>query len=290
MAKQVINIGTAPNAKNGDVLRTAFDKVNQNFTELYATAGADVQIQSDWTQSNNVALDYIKNKPTLFSGSYTDLTNKPAATTSWGTYPSLVELDATSFFASVPGGTNGAASAQILLTSNVGGGGPGAWSIQSPSNNTGVSSGSDKNVIVYATEGKVTINSSNKEWTFGADGTLTVPGGITKATGNLEITAENYVIFDSTNGGQIDIGANQATGADSSNILMGHSGNILNLASGKIRITGGTVPASSVGAPDDFEGMIAIDSNYLYYCIQNYIDSSPAANIWKRVTLTGGAW
>jgi hypothetical protein len=40
-----------------------------------------VQIQSDWTQASNVALDFIKNKPTLFSGSYTDLTNKPSSYT-----------------------------------------------------------------------------------------------------------------------------------------------------------------------------------------------------------------
>jgi hypothetical protein len=41
MTKQVINIGTAANAKNGDVLRTAFEKVNANFTELYAGAAAE---------------------------------------------------------------------------------------------------------------------------------------------------------------------------------------------------------------------------------------------------------
>ncbi len=39
------------------------------------------QIQSDYTQSNTAAADYIKNKPALsavaLSGSYTDLTNKP---------------------------------------------------------------------------------------------------------------------------------------------------------------------------------------------------------------------
>jgi hypothetical protein len=38
MTKQVINIGTAPNAKNGDALRTAFEKVNANFTELYSSS------------------------------------------------------------------------------------------------------------------------------------------------------------------------------------------------------------------------------------------------------------
>jgi len=35
MAKQVINIGTVANDKSGDPLRTAFAKVNNNFTELY---------------------------------------------------------------------------------------------------------------------------------------------------------------------------------------------------------------------------------------------------------------
>jgi len=41
MAKQTINIGTAANSKNGDPLRTAFNKINANFTELYST-GFDV--------------------------------------------------------------------------------------------------------------------------------------------------------------------------------------------------------------------------------------------------------
>ena len=36
-----------------------------------------LQVQSDWNQTSNTAVDYIKNKPSLFSGSYNDLTNKP---------------------------------------------------------------------------------------------------------------------------------------------------------------------------------------------------------------------
>ena len=35
------------------------------------------QIQSDWDQTTTNALDYIKNKPTLFSGNYNDLSNRP---------------------------------------------------------------------------------------------------------------------------------------------------------------------------------------------------------------------
>lgn len=44
MAKLNINIGRTANDKSGDPLRTAFDKINQNFTELYARTGDDIQI------------------------------------------------------------------------------------------------------------------------------------------------------------------------------------------------------------------------------------------------------
>lgn len=37
MAKQTINLGTSANKGDGDPLRTAFDKVNDNFDELYAS-------------------------------------------------------------------------------------------------------------------------------------------------------------------------------------------------------------------------------------------------------------
>jgi hypothetical protein len=36
VARQVIDLGTSPNRGDGDPLRTAFDKVNDNFAELYA--------------------------------------------------------------------------------------------------------------------------------------------------------------------------------------------------------------------------------------------------------------
>jgi hypothetical protein len=43
MAKQVINIGTRPNSKDGDAIRDAFNKVNQNFNELYAITSGTVE-------------------------------------------------------------------------------------------------------------------------------------------------------------------------------------------------------------------------------------------------------
>ena len=37
MARQNINIGSSANDGTGDPLRTAFDKINDNFVELYGT-------------------------------------------------------------------------------------------------------------------------------------------------------------------------------------------------------------------------------------------------------------
>jgi len=134
MAKQNINVGTKANDKAGDPLRTAFTKINDNFTELYTLTGgtstaltelaqdyaaplfthashtnitvtyddannkilltgAAAQVQSNWTASSGLGV--ILNKPTLFSGSYTDLTNKP-------TIPSAYTLPTAS--ASILGG------------------------------------------------------------------------------------------------------------------------------------------------------------------------------------------
>jgi hypothetical protein len=55
MAQQTINIGTTANDGTGDPLRTAFDKVNDNFTELYNDDAGDVDSVNG--QSGTVVLD-----------------------------------------------------------------------------------------------------------------------------------------------------------------------------------------------------------------------------------------
>ena len=56
MAKQTINIGTAANDGTGDQLRTAFDKVNDNFNEQYAfiteDSNSDIVIDSGDASNN----------------------------------------------------------------------------------------------------------------------------------------------------------------------------------------------------------------------------------------------
>jgi len=47
MARQTINIGTTANDGTGDPLRTAFDKINDNFTELYVDSDASTILEHD---------------------------------------------------------------------------------------------------------------------------------------------------------------------------------------------------------------------------------------------------
>lgn len=47
MAKQTINIGTSANKGDGDPLRTAFTKINQNFNEIYLGPVVYTQTQVD---------------------------------------------------------------------------------------------------------------------------------------------------------------------------------------------------------------------------------------------------
>jgi hypothetical protein len=79
MAKQIVQLGATANDGTGDPLRTAFNKVNQNFTELYdrpVFSGSYNDLSNKPTLFDG---DYnsLTNKPTLFSGSYNDLADKP---------------------------------------------------------------------------------------------------------------------------------------------------------------------------------------------------------------------
>ena len=65
--EQTINRNTKLFGVNGDISDT------NNY-------GA-IQAQANWTQTSTTAVDFIKNKPTLFSGAYADLTGKPTIPT-----------------------------------------------------------------------------------------------------------------------------------------------------------------------------------------------------------------
>ena len=55
MARQIINIGSSANDGTGDPLRTAFDKINDNFQEVYGAgaAGTNIDISTNTIASTN---------------------------------------------------------------------------------------------------------------------------------------------------------------------------------------------------------------------------------------------
>ena len=116
MGKQLINVGAAPNDKSGDSLRAASQKINSNFTEIYASIGngvtltvapvaktgnyndltnkPDLAVYALQTQLFSGAYADLTGKPNLFSGSYADLTGKPTLSTvsATGNYADLTGL------------------------------------------------------------------------------------------------------------------------------------------------------------------------------------------------------
>lgn len=93
MAQRQINIGSAEVAGDGESLRTAFNKVNDNFNEVYLDLSEVESFDGNYNSLTNLpdlsgyALtantfngDYsnLANRPTLFSGLYGDLTGAPS--------------------------------------------------------------------------------------------------------------------------------------------------------------------------------------------------------------------
>ena len=54
MAQEIINIGTLPNDGEGDPLRVAFGKINNNFSNLFATATSTLESITIGTSANQV--------------------------------------------------------------------------------------------------------------------------------------------------------------------------------------------------------------------------------------------
>lgn len=177
MTKQHINIGDSVNDKRGDPLRTAFDKVNQNFDELYnsvsavVVAGATapttpgvgdlwydtesgrtyVYYDSTWVDASPVDGAGINSTNELVNGNKT-VSLDPNGLTTFPTFQTGTEslyLQGTEF-GSVNSGVAIAAKNQIILAANVLG--------------------------------------NQKNWNFGTDGKLTLPAGTTYEYVNAPLT------------------------------------------------------------------------------------------------------
>lgn len=75
MTKQVINVGTTPNDRTGDPLRTAFNKINENFNELYTlTSGTGAEL-SELAQDYAAEM-FVNETHNGVSVTYDDIENK----------------------------------------------------------------------------------------------------------------------------------------------------------------------------------------------------------------------
>jgi hypothetical protein len=149
MAKQTINIGTAPNAGNGDPLRTGFTKTNANFTELYNAVDA---IPTDVNQLSDT--DGLLGGADL--GAFKIQGNTLGTSdegNSWGgSDMNLSPNGEGNTWISIPNNGNASQGAPLVIgnTSNTGGG--------------------------------IQLLTDDGTWTFRNDGDLTLPGDITTGT------------------------------------------------------------------------------------------------------------
>ena len=73
----IVSVAGTQNLGNGSVAYGVGDQIIHDGTKYIRIPAQDAHIQSNWTETNTSAPGFILNKPTLFSGNYNDLTNKP---------------------------------------------------------------------------------------------------------------------------------------------------------------------------------------------------------------------
>lgn len=104
-------------------------------------------------------------------------------------------------------------------------------------------------------------------------------GNVTQTGVTLGITGDSGIQI-SPNGAFNLSTATDVTLANTGTFSINSTSNVrLNSASGKIKING-AIPTTARGEVGDEAGMIALDNNYIYFCIADYVDGNSA--IWVR--------
>jgi hypothetical protein len=185
MAQQTINIGSNVNAGDGDPLRTAFDKINDNFTELYERA----------ENTDGQTLTLVGNTLTISGGNSVDLNISPAGDLTGSVFADDSTLLVDGVNASIPYSVlSGAPSF-------------GNWTFGS----NVLSENSTGNAVIQSSDfagSKLILRArgpSDQDWTFDQDGELTFPDSTVQNTA--------YPGIVSTHSGQdrIEVGGTPAT-------------------------------------------------------------------------------
>ena len=140
----------------------------------------------------------------------------------------------------------------------------------------------DDHILISAT-GPVTIQPNEQAWTFGTDGSLTMPdtttvsaGFVSGGTGNHTAGIATYSSWNQVYAQDSSVGIQtSADGATYYTWGFDNNGNIT-FPDSSVQLTawaGGRVvgvPGSSTGASGDLAGDIAFGTGYFYYCTANY--------------------
>ena len=179
MAKQTINLGTAVNDGSGDPLRTAFDKINDNFDELYLIdsdiAGDDTQVLFNDSEAFGADADFTYNKTT----------------------------NALTVAGNVTGG-NLITGAQVVATGNVTGGNLVTAGVVAATGNISGGNLSGTRGVFTNVAGTLETASQTNITSVGTLGSLAVTGNV--AGGNLN-TAGQVVATGNVTGGNLITGA-----------------------------------------------------------------------------------
>jgi hypothetical protein len=204
MAKQTINIGTTANDGTGDPLRTAFDKVNDNFTELYSDDAGDV---GSIIAGTGISVDQATGDVTITNDSPDQTVTLTASTgmSITGTYPdftiaSVIQGNAT-HTGDVTGSTALTIANDVIDYANMG----------AEFTTSAVISASDVDfssaaVFTKTLSANTTLTFSNvstgmvKDLVITGDFTLTLPASVKTITGTYDGTVSNLIQIVSTNG------------------------------------------------------------------------------------------
>lgn len=297
MARQVLNIGTTANDGTGDDLRSAMDKINDNFAELYAAystltfedstiaaAEADTNIT---LSTSGTGLVIVEQGMTINSEGENSDTKVIAADSTTQLFIDASEkkiginnLSPTNEL-SVTGSADFSGSVTVLGNTTLGDSASDrvtivaeVWGNLIPgSTGYDIGSASDPWDEVHATD----INATTGDFT-------TLTGDLTgNVTGNVTGQLTTSTTIRISNGAFLSLVGTETLTSNRSVNFPNTNGTIIVEHNDKIKAPHGATPASAVGASGDIQGNVAFDSSYIYYCTANYDGST---SIWKRAAIS----
>lgn len=254
MAKQTINLGATANDGTGDPLRTAFEKSNDNFTELY-NQDSDILTSIDSDEAHIARLDsdlnalssVVKTKDVKIIGDTTGTTWTPHLT-STGNANLLIRTDTSN-------GEIGSPFGQGIMTV-----GPDEiWSGGYYKVNLG-----GPHAVAGSLPSRISL----------------VPPSNSEYNHNVRRFQDGY--FEALDVDDIIMGGNGVLHISDSSDLDIYGRTIFR---GKVQSS--AAPATSIGESGDVATMLRFDNDYIYRCVADYDGTT---NIWRRTAWEESSW